>query len=204
MQAFIKILRRLPHRPAIPLRRPLCTPHASSASAPTPPPPSTPITSHLKPAYTLPHYGAPDSLLASLSEIQVRQCLRSYGGLIRDKDDVSVLRTRLRKLTRADYGVKQLTMKGVVTSDKMQKSVVVAVKRPAYSTKLKKRFFKTKRFMAHDEFDLCREGDQVVIRNCRLMSRRKAFVVVENYGDRKWVGEDERAMRLKEKVEMLE
>lgn len=95
-------------------------------------------------------------------------------------------------------------MKGVVTSDKMQKSVVVAVKRPAYSTKLKKRFFKTKRFMAHDEFDLCREGDQVVIRNCRLMSRRKAFVVVENYGDRKWVGEDERAMRLKEKVEMLE
>ena len=37
--------------------------------------------------------------------------------------------------------------------------------------------------MAHDEFDLCREGDHLIIQSCRPLSKQKSHVVVQNYGD---------------------
>lgn len=55
--------------------------------------------------------------------------------------------------------------------------------------------------MAHDEFDLCREGDRVIIRSCRLMSRCKAHVVVQNFGIKIGGGEDDREKRMWEMME---
>lgn len=135
------------------------------------------------PSYTLPYYGASDSTLLTLNGSEVKAALKAYGGLIRPRDSVLTLRTRLQSLTADAYRKRQLTMRGVVTSDKMQKSVVVACKRPAWSEKYQKAYFRTRRFMAHDELELCKEGDDVVIRSCRPMSRRKKWVVVVNYGD---------------------
>jgi len=81
----------------------------------------------------------------------------------------------------------------VVVSNKMDKSVVIASRRKAYAPKIKLQYWRTRRFMAHDELDLCREGDRVVIRSCRPLSKRKAFVVVKNFGDPTRLGEDHRA-----------
>jgi small subunit ribosomal protein S17 len=66
---------------------------------------------------------------------------------------------------------------GVVTSDRMQKTVVVSVERlvkhPVY-----KRFVKTTaRFMAHDERDECRVGDTVEITESRPLSAKKRWRV---------------------------
>jgi len=122
----------------------------------------------------------------------VEQALRAYGGLIRERDEPDVLRDRLRSLTRADYRPSQLTIEGVIVSDKMDKSVVVAARRKAFSTKLRVAYQKTARFMAHDELNLCREGDRVVIRSCRLMSKRKSHVVVKNFGDKTRAETDDR------------
>jgi small subunit ribosomal protein S17 len=66
---------------------------------------------------------------------------------------------------------------GVVTSDRMQKTVVVSVERlvkhPVY-----KRFVKTtSRFMAHDERDECRVGDTVEITESRPLSAKKRWRV---------------------------
>lgn len=58
--------------------------------------------------------------------------------------------------------------------------------------------------MAHDEFDLCREGDRVVIRSCRLMSRSKAHVVVQNFGSRTGAEGDDREERMWEMMEKRE
>lgn len=113
---------------------------------------------------------------------------------MRPVDTEDVLRDRLRVLTHADYRPSLLTISGVVVSDKMNKSVVIAARRKAYSSKLGLAYLKTRRFMAHDEFDLCREGDRVVIRSCRPLSKRKAFVVVQNFGDLTRVGADERGI----------
>eukprot|EP00171_Calliarthron_tuberculosum_P019339 IDg19339t1 len=75
----------------------------------------------------------------------------------------------------------------------MDKSVVVAARRRCYEPKLQLKYWRTRRFMAHDELNLCREGDRVIIRSCRPLSKRKAFVVVENFGDPMLIGDDNRA-----------
>lgn len=149
-----------------------------------------------KAVYTLPFYGASDQALHQLPDPLVKKALRAYGALVRPRDPPHHLRDRLRRLTNATYRPKQLTIDGVVVSNKMDKSVVIAARRQCFSKKLQKAYTKTRRFMAHDELNLCREGDRVVIRSCRIMSKRKAHVVVENYGDPTRPGQDLRAVNL--------
>ncbi len=66
---------------------------------------------------------------------------------------------------------------GVVTSDKMDKTVVVTVERvtrhPLYGKVIKKH----KKYKAHDERNEARVGDIVQIRECRPISKDKTFFV---------------------------
>ncbi len=71
---------------------------------------------------------------------------------------------------------KRRRMTGVVTSDKMDKSVVVEVTRRYRHPIYKKVVHSKKRVMAHDELG-CRMGDQVSIVESRPISRRKRWVV---------------------------
>ena len=69
------------------------------------------------------------------------------------------------------------TKLGVVTSNKMQKSVVVRVDRTVLHPKYKRYVKRSARYMAHDEADECRIGDTVQIRECRPISKDKKFYV---------------------------
>lgn len=68
---------------------------------------------------------------------------------------------------------------GKVISNKMDKTVVVAVERkfphPLYGKQVKK----TKKFYAHDEENKCKEGDIVRIRETRPLSKLKRWEVIE-------------------------
>lgn len=68
---------------------------------------------------------------------------------------------------------------GRVVSDKMDKTVVVAVdyvrKHPLYH----KRITRTSKFMAHDEQNECKPGDIVRIEETRPMSKNKRWIVRE-------------------------
>lgn len=68
---------------------------------------------------------------------------------------------------------------GTVVSDKMQKTVNVAVDRYRIVPKYRKRLRFTKKFMAHDEFEVCNMGDLVMIVPCQKISRHKHFMVKE-------------------------
>jgi small subunit ribosomal protein S17 len=68
---------------------------------------------------------------------------------------------------------------GVVTSDRMDKTVVVAVERASSHPLYKKVVRERHKFVAHDEKNDCRTGDRVRIIECRPMSRRKRWRVVE-------------------------
>ncbi len=68
---------------------------------------------------------------------------------------------------------------GVVTSDKMDKTVVVLVERQYRHPLYKKVVRSTKKYLAHDEENACRVGDRVVILESRPYSRRKRWVVSE-------------------------
>ncbi|KAG7031466.1 rpsQ [Cucurbita argyrosperma subsp. argyrosperma] len=68
---------------------------------------------------------------------------------------------------------------GMVVSNKMQKSVVVAVDRLFYH-KLYNRYVKrTSKFMAHDENNQCNIGDRVKLDPSRPLSKHKRWVVAE-------------------------
>lgn len=70
------------------------------------------------------------------------------------------------------------TKKGVVTSAKGDKTVVVRVdsyfKHPLYE----KRVLKSKKFHAHDENNSFSEGDACTIQECRPLSKKKRWIVV--------------------------
>ncbi len=70
------------------------------------------------------------------------------------------------------------TVQGVVTSDKMDKSVVVAVERQVRHALYGKIQRRTSTFLAHNEGNEAKVGDLVEIVEGRPMSRRKRWVVV--------------------------
>ena len=68
---------------------------------------------------------------------------------------------------------------GIVTSDKMDKSVVVAVERKVKHPKYGKFVKKTSKFVAHDEKNDCNIGDTVKIMESRPLSKLKNWRLVE-------------------------
>ena len=68
---------------------------------------------------------------------------------------------------------------GKVVSNKMEKTVVVAVERKVPHALYNKPMVSTKRFKAHDENNECRIGDTVKIVETRPISKDKCWRVVE-------------------------
>ena len=68
---------------------------------------------------------------------------------------------------------------GIVVSNKMEKTVVVKVSRHAEHPLYGKRVVKTKKYVAHDEENVCRVGDQIRIRETRPLSKTKRWELVE-------------------------
>lgn len=68
---------------------------------------------------------------------------------------------------------------GIVVSNRMQKTIVVKIENryphPIYS----KTLVKTKRYLAHDEEEKCRVGDQVLVQECRPLSKKKRWKLIE-------------------------
>jgi small subunit ribosomal protein S17 len=68
---------------------------------------------------------------------------------------------------------------GIVISNKMQKTIVVKVENryphPIYA----KTLIKTKKYLAHDELEKCNIGDKVLVQECRPLSKRKRWNLVE-------------------------
>jgi small subunit ribosomal protein S17 len=71
---------------------------------------------------------------------------------------------------------------GRVTSDKMDKTVTVLVARRVMHPLYKKFIRRSKNYAAHDEANLCKVGDTVRIEECRPISKRKTWTVVERNG----------------------
>ena len=68
---------------------------------------------------------------------------------------------------------------GRVVSDKMDKTVSVAIERRVKHPVVGKYIRRTTKLMAHDENNECKTGDRVAISECRPVSRNKAWRVVD-------------------------
>ena len=71
------------------------------------------------------------------------------------------------------------TITGRVVSNKMDKTITVLVERvvkhPVYGKYIKR----STKMMAHDEQNVCQEGDVVAIASCRPLSKNKTFKLVQ-------------------------
>ena len=72
----------------------------------------------------------------------------------------------------------QRTVTGRVVSDKMNKSISVSIERVIKHPVYGKYVRRTSKVMAHDENNECKTGDKVAIRECRPISKNKAWQVV--------------------------
>lgn len=77
----------------------------------------------------------------------------------------------------AETTKRRVTKTGVVTSSKMDKSVVVRVDRTVLDKMYKRYVRRSAKFMAHDENNDCGEGDVVEIVESRPLSHRKRWRV---------------------------
>ena len=71
------------------------------------------------------------------------------------------------------------TMIGTVVSDKMDKTVVVAVETSVRHPMYKKTVKRTYKLKAHDEENACKVGDKVKVMETRPLSKDKRYRVVE-------------------------
>jgi small subunit ribosomal protein S17 len=71
------------------------------------------------------------------------------------------------------------TVTGRVVINKMDKSITVAVERQVKHPAYGKIIGRTSKLLAHDEENKCKEGDLVSITECRPLSRRKNWKLVE-------------------------
>ncbi len=70
-------------------------------------------------------------------------------------------------------------LQGIIVSDKMMKTRVVAVDRMKKHPRYEKYYTVTERFKAHDEKNEYKTGDKVIIQEVRPMSREKRWTIVE-------------------------
>jgi len=78
--------------------------------------------------------------------------------------------------------VKKDTIQGRVVSDKMDKTVVVAVETASRHPLYKKAIRRVRKYLAHDEANACHVGDTVEIIETRPLSHRKRWCVVNRIG----------------------
>ncbi len=71
------------------------------------------------------------------------------------------------------------TKTGIVTSTKMEKTIVVTVDTYKTHPKYKKRYKSSVKFYAHDEKGLAKFGDTVTVSETRPLSRLKRWMLVE-------------------------
>jgi small subunit ribosomal protein S17 len=68
---------------------------------------------------------------------------------------------------------------GIVISSRPQKTIVVSVQTRYQHSKYSKILTKTKKFMAHDELNICKAGDLVLIEESSPYSKQKAWVFLQ-------------------------
>jgi small subunit ribosomal protein S17 len=72
------------------------------------------------------------------------------------------------------------TKKGIVVSDKMNKTAVIAVERLKVHSKYKKRIKVTKKYKADNPENKFKVGDKVVIQESRPISKDKRWKIIAN------------------------
>lgn len=79
-------------------------------------------------------------------------------------------------------------LQGTVVSDKGDKTVTVLVERRVMHPVYKKYIRRSKKYAAHDETNRCKTGDMVSIIECRPISKRKCWMVVDETAATKAAG----------------
>jgi len=82
----------------------------------------------------------------------------------------------------SDENKTKRTLVGLVVSDKMDKTVSVAIERKIKHPVYGKYISRSTKLHVHDEDNACQEGDVVMIEQCRPISRTKSWRLVEIVG----------------------
>jgi small subunit ribosomal protein S17 len=74
---------------------------------------------------------------------------------------------------------KRKTLKGTVTSDSMDKTIIVEVKTLKLHPRVKKYYKTSKKYHVHDEKEECKVGDSVEIMETKPLSKTKCWRVIK-------------------------
>jgi small subunit ribosomal protein S17 len=95
------------------------------------------------------------------------------------RDQGEIMAEEETKEQATQTGGQRKTRVGTVVSDKMQKTIVVAITRRFQHKKYKKYVRDQKHYKVHDEENTCRVGDRVLIEETRPISKQKRWRLKE-------------------------
>lgn len=98
--------------------------------------------------------------------------------VIAEEPVATALKAEQPKQAHAPKSKKRI-LQGKVVSNKPDKTIVVSIVRQVSHPIYKKYYKRTNKFLAHDELNECKEGDTVRIRECRPLSARKRWELIE-------------------------
>ncbi|MEB4590585.1 30S ribosomal protein S17 [Candidatus Thiothrix sp. Deng01] len=78
-----------------------------------------------------------------------------------------------------EEGKVERSLMGRVVSDKMDKSIVVLMERQVQHSVYGKFIKRSKKYHVHDENNECREGDTVLFKECRPLSKTKHWTLIK-------------------------
>lgn len=80
-------------------------------------------------------------------------------------------------------------LQGIVVSNKMDKTAVVLMERKVQHPKYKKYVTRITKVFAHDENNVCKVGDKVIVQEARPLSKHKSWILLEVIEKTSQVGE---------------
>jgi len=159
------------------------------------------LLGHRPMVYQLPLYGHDnrEEIIDNLPIEKVYKLLSVYGCPFYSMDVWG--HPRLKDVTK----FRHLTRKvGVVATNRHKTQATVMVRYMRYNWRYRYRYWFTRKLKCHDEFNICRLGDVVVIQAQRFEKWEKNFTVVQNYGNKEKLEGIERAERMKELIDAVE
>jgi small subunit ribosomal protein S17 len=120
-----------------------------------------------------------DDIITVISETETEEISEVKAEIVPEVRAAEIINVPVVEAEKVRAKSNKRILQGKVVSNKGDKTIIIKVVRQVSHPIYKKYYKKTNKFMAHDENNICNIGDTVKVKECRPLSARKCWELVE-------------------------